>query len=77
MNKNAYEIRLDVLTMAREDLLNRFHQMLESLRLASDDTSKSALFEAQFELIRDGYPTTEEINKRAEELYQFVNNSKE
>lgn len=77
MNKNAYEIRLDVLTMAREDLLNRFHQMLEAFRLASDDANKSSLFEAQFELIRDGYPTTEEINKRAEELYEFVNNSKE
>jgi hypothetical protein len=72
MNKTTEEIKLSVLAMAREDLLHKFQQILEAFRMTADDNNRASLFEVQFDFIRDGYPTTEEINKRAEEMYSFV-----
>jgi hypothetical protein len=72
MNKTTQEIKLDVLAMAREDLTHRFHQVMDTFRLSADENNKASLFEAQFDFIRDGYPTTEEIINRAEELYSFL-----
>jgi hypothetical protein len=72
MNKTTEEIKLEILSIAREDLMYRFNQLLETFRVTAGENNKEALFEAQFELIRDGYPTAEEIKERAEALYLFV-----
>ena len=75
MNKNAYEIRLDLLTMAREDLLQRFFQTLESFRSVTGEVDRGAFLEAQLDVIEKNFPTTEDIVARAEELYSFVSNN--
>lgn len=69
MNKNAYEIRLEVLAIAHNDAMDKYHHKLDSLRdyqtgKLSDPTVVESLF-----------PKTEDIKKRAEELYNFVCNA--
>jgi hypothetical protein len=68
MNKNAYEIRLDVLSMAHTDVLSKYHQTLDSHRRNADKA------DAEFDvtLINSLYPKTSDILDRAEELYAFV-----
>jgi hypothetical protein len=67
-NKNAYEIRLDVLKMAHEDAFNRYHTKLDILRRNADmdrvnfDTS----------LVDTLFPDSDNILHRADELYAFV-----
>jgi hypothetical protein len=70
-NKNAYEIRLDVLQMAHDDELAKFHQKLDLLRCEADkDPRKKMITETEV----DGmFPKTKVILERAEELYSFVN----
>ena len=68
MNKNAYEIRLDVLTMAHNDVLSKYHQTLDTHRNNADKTNVE--FDAT--LIESLYPKTADILVRAEELYGFV-----
>ena len=68
MNKNAYEIRLDVLGMAHSDLFSKFHQTLDTHR-ANADRSNETLDST---LIDSLYPKTSDILARAEELYAFV-----
>lgn len=66
MNKNAYEIRLDVLQMAHSDEYNKYHHKLDTIRNREngmlDNTSD----------IDTLTPRTEDIIARAEELYKFV-----
>jgi uncharacterized membrane protein YgaE (UPF0421/DUF939 family) len=61
MNKNAYEIRLEVLEIAHRDLMHAYY---EAINLETDPVAKQKL----------KLPTTEEIINRANLLYQFVNN---
>ena len=68
MNKNAYEIRLDVLTMAHNDALSKYHQTLETHRHNADKLNS----EFDVALIDSLYPKTSDILSRAEELYAFV-----
>ena len=65
MNKNAYEIRLDILSMVHADANMRY---LEKLNYFRDERGKVN----DLQLIEDIYPKTNEILKRAEELYRFV-----
>lgn len=67
--KNAYEIRLDVLSMAHGDLMNKFHEKLNVHR-TMDAVSK--LTQPSEETIDRLFPKADDILKRAEELYTFV-----
>jgi hypothetical protein len=64
-NKNAYEIRLEVLQMAHSDEYSRYHHKLDTIRnsdgFLDDANSIDALT-----------PKTSDIIARAEELYKFV-----
>jgi len=77
MNKNAYEIRLEILQMANNAANMKFMEMLNIKREASFVTdkesgiTKSTLKETD---IDDILPDTKDIIKRAQELYTFVNN---
>ncbi len=68
MNKNAYEIRLDVLQMAHGDENMRFIENLNARRLK--DTGE--FVNPSDEIINSLFPKTSDIIKRAEELYKFV-----
>jgi len=67
-NKNAYEIRLEVLSMAHSDLVGQYHQKLDIHRSNTD--KQNELFDAK--LVDSLYPKTLDILSRAEELYKFV-----
>jgi len=67
-NKNAYEIRLDVLSMAHSDLVGQYHQKLDTHRVNAD--KKNHVYDVT--LVDSLYPKTTDILARAEELYAFV-----
>lgn len=64
-NKNAYEIRLDVLNMAHNDAQMKYLEKLNTLRDENGKVTNDRFIEELF-------PKTDDIIKRAEELYKFV-----
>ena len=69
MAKNAYEIRLEVLQMAHGDENMRF---IEKLNIHRTYDARGHMINPSEEVINSLFPKTSEIIKRAEELYQFV-----
>ena len=68
MNKNAYEIRLEILRMAHGDVFNKYHEKLSSYRCNAD--KKNEVYDVN--TCDSLYPCTKEILSRADELYRFV-----
>lgn len=68
MNKNAYEIRLDVLSMAHNTLSNMYHEKLNSLRFEAERSNTK--FDNS--LVDTLAPSTQDIITYATELYKFV-----
>jgi hypothetical protein len=68
-NKNAYEIRLDVLGMAHSDMSMKF---LEKLNIYRKQDANGNLVNPPEDVIDKLFPKTSEIIARAEELYAFV-----
>lgn len=80
MNKNAYEIRLAVLAMARDDINQLFANKMQTLideqqrsEIGQGRISPTILNEIVIEAI---FPKTADIIQRAEELYKFVSDTK-
>ena len=71
-NKNAYEIRLEVLSIAHNDLMEIYHQKLHNAKLKM--ISEEGWIEEKIDdkIISDLLPKPEEVIKRAKELYAFV-----
>ena len=67
-NKNAYEIRLEILKMAHDDATGKYYQKLDMHRHNADK------FNTEFNptLVESLFPTSAEILAKAEELYAFV-----
>jgi hypothetical protein len=85
MNKNAYEIRLEVLSLAHSDSWNTYHQKLDVLRehdqRVMEDYYKKMDVDRRTplpnptcntEAIDALIPSTDDIKARAAELYRFV-----
>ena len=72
-NKNAYEIRLDVLQMAHSDENMRFIEKLNNHRTYD---VKGNMSNPSEEVINGLFPKPADIIARAEELYKFVEGSK-
>ena len=68
MNKNAYEIRLEVLQMAHSDAYQAYQ-----LRLDANRDNMGNLVESNVIAFE---PKTSDILTRAEELYKFVSSEK-
>jgi len=68
MNKNAYEIRLDVLGMAHGTIMNQYHEKIGQLR----DNANRTNHQFDVELIDKLMPKTADIIAYANELYSFV-----
>lgn len=68
MNKNAYEIRLDVLDMAHNAIMNQYHQKVDAHRDLANRTHVA--FDAT--LIDELKPKAEDVIAYANELYSFV-----
>ena len=68
MNKNAYEIRLEILRMAHDDAVGRYHHRIGVERDNAEKLEK--LFDST--LIESLFPTSQAVITKAEELYRFV-----
>ena len=66
MNKNAYEIRLDVLIDAHKYCVNSFESKLAALAANKEITPED---------VEKLYPTKKEIINTAETFYEFVSNN--
>ena len=80
MNKNAYEIRLAVLAMARDDINQLFASKMQTL---IDEQQRSEIGQGRISplilnevVIEALFPKTADIIQRAEELYKFVSDTK-
>ena len=71
-NKNAYEIRLDILSIAHSDLMNIFHEKLHNAKLKQVGDTDYVEDKIDEKIISDLLPKSEDIIKRAKELYAFV-----
>ena len=71
-NKNAYEIRLEVLKMAHDDFMGKYHQKIESERNQFNSDGEVVPKTVSHETIDELFPKTSEVLDRAEELYKFV-----
>lgn len=67
-NKNAYEIRLDVLNMAHATMMSKYHDKLIAIRDEANRTNTK--FDET--LIDTLAPKTQDILAYATELYSFV-----
>ena len=79
MNKNAYEIRLAVLAMARDDINQLFASKMQTLldeqqrsEIGQGKISPRVLNEVVIEAL---FPKTVDIIQRAKELYEFVSDT--
>jgi hypothetical protein len=72
MNKNAYEIRLEVLQLAHGDIMTQYHEALNCQKetIYNDGQESSDLSGVDVSL-----PDASKIIERAEELYKFVEKS--
>lgn len=68
-NKNAYEIRLEILKLAHSDESTRFYEQLNCFR-TQDETGN--INNPSEEVINNLFPKTSDIISRANELYKFV-----
>lgn len=87
MNKNAYEIRLELLQMAHNDMnrlsddsLNllkvkdeRKYEQYRELIATGKGESSPFISSITNKTLRDNLPQTDQIIARAESLYRFVN----
>jgi hypothetical protein len=71
-NKNAYEIRLEVLSIAHNDLMEIYHQKLHNakMKMIGDDGWTEEKIDEN--IITNLLPTPADVIKRAKELYTFV-----
>jgi len=67
-NKNAYEIRLEVLGMAHGTIMTQYHEKLSAHR----DNANRSSEPFKVELIDELKPKTQDIIAYANELYSFV-----
>jgi hypothetical protein len=71
-NKNAYEIRLEVLSIAHNDLMEIYHQKLHNAKIkmiGEDNWTEEKIDE---NIITNLLPKPADVIKRAKELYTFV-----
>ena len=67
-NKNAYEIRLEILKMAHDEALSKYHQKIDQHRLNASRNDE----QYNITLVDSLFPKSEDIIARAEALYRFV-----
>lgn len=87
-NKTPYELRFDVLEMARDLCMDEYHQnanafwqlhgqletQIEMIASYPEAVDKAKRLSNDLLKIIPTMPTSEQINKRAKELYEFVEN---
>jgi hypothetical protein len=74
MNTTAYDIRLSILSIAHGDLMSVFHEKLYNTKkkMIGDQNHDFIEDKIDDDIIDKLLPTSEDIIKRAKELYAFV-----
>lgn len=73
-NKNAYEIRLEILKEAQGNIWQRYHQTVESRRLTAWTKSENDNIDKIGDYVSGvPMPKAEDIIEEANTLYKFVN----
>ena len=69
MNKNAYEIRLELLGLAHGDIMTRYHESLQAQRdsILCNENGNRDISKIDLTL-----PDPQEIIARANQLYSFI-----
>lgn len=70
--KNAYEIRLYILQLANQNLWQEYHKRFEYLQTVEMFENGNNQSGKAYEQAEKYLPTTDMIQKYAEELYKFV-----
>lgn len=72
MNKNAYEIRLEVLQLAHGDIMTEYH---EALNCQKETIYQNGQESSDLSGVDVSLPDASKVLARAEELYKFVEKS--
>ena len=72
MNKNAYEIRLEVLQLAHGDIMTQYH---EALNCQKETIYQDGQMTSDLSSVDVSLPDASRVIERAEELYKFVEKS--
>ena len=70
-NKNAYELRTDILSMAQGQVMDKFNNQFSVWDMSCERHPDTGVLMPS-NVPAPSYPTTSEILKTANELYSFV-----
>lgn len=76
MTKTPYELRTDILQMAREYLENQFHNNVRMYEINLEAMQKMGKVLADEILKLPKFPTSDEILAQANKFYEFVGKAK-
>jgi len=71
--RNGYEIRTDILSMAKDQVHFEYKSKFTAWELHSRRDEKTGMLTSQLEM--PNFPSTEKILETAEKMYAFVNAS--
>ncbi len=66
------EVKLNLLAMAREDLMGKFQLALETIRSGVNQNNVDTMLDLQLTYINQEYPSVEAIAARADEMLAYV-----
>jgi len=70
MNKNAYEIRLELLQLAHADVMTKYHETMNNQKETIYNNGQEVKDLSKLDVT---LPEVSQIINRAKELYEFVN----
>jgi len=73
-NKNGYEIRADILALAKDAVIEEYHSKFHGWEVSSKRDAKTGQIVSSVTMPE--YPGLEKILEAAEKMYSFVNASK-
>jgi hypothetical protein len=73
-NKNGYEIRADILALAKDAVIEEYHSKFHGWEVSSKKDAKTGQIVSSVTMPE--YPGLEKILEAAEKMYSFVNASK-
>ena len=72
-NKNGYEIRTDILAMAKELTMNDFHMKFQGWEMTATRDEKTGQIVSKVDMPE--FPGLDKVLETAEKMYNFVNQS--
>ena len=73
-NKNGYEIRTEILAMAKDYVIDDFHAKFSGWQMTAARDEKTGEFVTKVDM--PAFPGFDKILETAEKMYEFVNQTK-